>query len=561
MYVFFSKGTGMTKHVFVTGGVVSSLGKGITAASLGRLLKSRGYKVMMQKADPYLNVDPGTMSPFQHGEVFVTEDGKETDLDLGHYERFVDENLNRISNFTTGLIYQSLISRERQGDFLGGTVQVVPHVTGAIRDRFLRIEEHTGADIVITELGGTIGDIEGQPFVEAMRQFRNEKARGDVCFIHVSLVPYMSAAHEVKTKPTQHSVKELRGMGIQPDIIVCRSDHEVDESIRAKIGMFCDVPADRVFENCDLPSIYDVPRYLAEQGFDLKVCECLGLDPGELDLSEWDAFTDAMHAANSLSDVTRISVVGKYTQLPDAYLSVIEALHHSGVYYGRHVEIELVDGENLTPDDVEEVLGASDGILVPGGFGIRGLEGKILAVERAREQKVPFLGICLGLQVAVCEVARHAGGMEGASSTEFVPDCAYPVIDLMPDQEDITDKGGTMRLGAWPCKVQPGTLASEAYGTDLVYERHRHRYEVNNAFRERLSEAGLVFSGLSPDDRLVEMVELPESEHPWFVASQFHPEFKSRPTKPQPLFREFVRAAIARHEGKERHEVVAPNGR
>ncbi len=551
----------MTKHVFVTGGVVSSLGKGITAASLGRLLKSRGYKVMMQKADPYLNVDPGTMSPFQHGEVFVTEDGKETDLDLGHYERFVDENLNRISNFTTGLIYQSLISRERQGDFLGGTVQVVPHVTGAIRDRFLRIEEHTSADVVITELGGTIGDIEGQPFVEAMRQFRNEKPRGDVCFIHVSLVPYMSAAHEVKTKPTQHSVKELRGMGIQPDIIVCRSDHEVDESIRAKIGMFCDVPADRVFENCDLPSIYDVPRYLAEQGFDLKVCECLGLDPGELDLSEWDAFTDAMHAANSLEDVTRISVVGKYTQLPDAYLSVIEALHHSGVHYGRHVEIKLVDGENLTADDVEEVLGTSDGILVPGGFGVRGLEGKILAVKRAREQKVPFLGICLGLQVAVCEVARHAGGMEGASSTEFVPDCAYPVIDLMPDQEDITDKGGTMRLGAWPCKVQPGTLAREAYGTDLVYERHRHRYEVNNAFRDRLAEAGLVFSGLSPDDRLVEMIELPESEHPWFVASQFHPEFKSRPTKPQPLFREFVRAAIARHEGKDRHEVVAPNGR
>ncbi len=551
----------MTKHVFVTGGVVSSLGKGITAASLGRLLKSRGYKVMMQKADPYLNVDPGTMSPLQHGEVFVTEDGKETDLDLGHYERFVDENLTRASNFTTGLIYQSLISRERQGDFLGGTVQVVPHVTGAIRDRFLRIEQHTNADVVITELGGTIGDIEGQPFVEAMRQFRNEKARGDVCFIHVSLVPYMSAAHEVKTKPTQHSVKELRGMGIQPDIIVCRSDHEVDESIRAKIGMFCDVPADRVFENCDLPSIYDVPRYLAEQGFDIKVCECLGLDPRELDLSEWDAFTDAMHAANALGDVTRISVVGKYTQLPDAYLSVIEALHHSGVYYGRHVEIELVDGENLTRDDVEEVLGTSDGILVPGGFGVRGLEGKILAVQRAREQKVPFLGICLGLQVAVCEVARHTAGMEGASSTEFVPDCAYPVIDLMPDQEDITDKGGTMRLGAWPCKVQPDTLAREAYGTDLVYERHRHRYEVNNAFRDRLAEAGLVFSGLSPDDRLVEMVELPESEHPWFVASQFHPEFKSRPTKPQPLFREFVRAAIARHEGKQRHEVVAPSGR
>ena len=547
----------MTKHVFVTGGVVSSLGKGITAASLGRLLKSRGYKVMMQKADPYLNVDPGTMSPFQHGEVFVTEDGKETDLDLGHYERFVDENLNRISNFTTGLIYQSLINRERQGDFLGGTVQVVPHVTNAIKDRYFRIEDHTDADVVITELGGTIGDIEGQPFIEAMRQFRTEKARGDVCFIHVSLVPYLPSAHEVKTKPTQHSVKELQSMGIQPDIIVCRSDHEVDESIRAKIGMFCTVPADCVFENVDLPSIYDVPRYLADQGFDLKVCEVLGLDPKELDLSEWDAFTDAMHRANALDDVTKICVVGKYTQLPDAYLSVIEALHHSGVHYGRHVEIRLVDGENLTEDDVEEVLGDADGILVPGGFGVRGLEGKILAARRARERKIPFLGICLGLQVAVCEYARHAAGMEGASSTEFVPDCPYPVIDLMPDQEDVTDKGGTMRLGAWPCKVAEGTLAWEAYGKDLVYERHRHRYEVNNAFRERLSRAGLVFSGVSPDERLVEMIELPESEHPWFVASQFHPEFKSRPTKPQPLFREFVRASIARHEGVDRHEVGA----
>ena len=548
----------MTKHIFVTGGVVSSLGKGITAASLGRLLKARGYKVMMQKADPYLNVDPGTMSPFQHGEVFVTEDGKETDLDLGHYERFIDENLTRNSNFTTGIIYQSLITRERRGDFLGGTVQVIPHVTNAIKERFRRIEEQTGTDVVITELGGTIGDIESQPFLEAMRQFRRDKGASDVCFIHVSLVPYIAAAHEVKTKPTQHSVKELRALGIQPDFIVCRSDHEVEEPIRAKIASFCDVDADHVFENSDCASIYDVPKHLADQGFDLKVCERLGLDPRESDMSEWYGFTDRMHAANAKQDTTTIAVVGKYTQLPDAYLSIIEALHHSGVYYGRHVNINLIDGENLDESDVEEVLGGADGILVPGGFGIRGLEGKVLAAHRARTQKLPFLGICLGMQVAVCEYARNVADMPGANSTEFVPDCEYPVIDLMPDQEDVTAKGGTMRLGAYPCKVAAGTLAHEAYGEDLIYERHRHRYEVNNAFRDRLREAGLTFSGVSPDDRLVEMVELPEDVHPWFVAAQFHPEFKSRPTHPQPLFREFVRAAIANHEGVNRHDVEAP---
>ena len=547
----------MTKHIFVTGGVVSSLGKGITAASLGRLLKSRGYKVMMQKADPYLNVDPGTMSPFQHGEVFVTEDGYESDLDLGHYERFIDENLTRNSNFTTGAIYQSLIASERRGDFLGGTVQVIPHVTNAIKERFRRVEEQTGADVVITELGGTIGDIEGQAFVEAIRQFRKEKGAADCCLIHVSLVPYIAAAHEVKTKPTQHSVRELRSMGIQPDFIMCRSDHEVDESIRAKIASFCDVEPDHVFENSDCASIYDVPEHLARQGFDLKVCERLGLDPRKSDMSEWYGFTSRMHEANDKADVTKIAVVGKYTQLPDAYLSVIEALHHSGVYYGRHVDINLIDGENLTEDDVEQVLGDADGILVPGGFGIRGLEGKILATHRARTTGTPFLGICLGLQVAVCEYARNVAGMPGASSTEFVPDCEYPVIDLMPDQEDVTSKGGTMRLGAYPCKVAEGTLAREAYGEELVYERHRHRFEVNNAYREKLHQAGLTFSGVSPDDRLVEMVELPEDVHPWFVAAQFHPEFKSRPTRPQPLFREFVRAAIARHEGVDRHEVNA----
>ena len=547
----------MTKHIFVTGGVVSSLGKGITAASLGRLLKSRGYKVMMQKADPYLNVDPGTMSPFQHGEVFVTEDGKETDLDLGHYERFIDENLTRSSNFTTGAIYQSLIARERQGDFLGGTVQVVPHVTNAIKERFFRVEEQTGADVVITEIGGTIGDIEGQAFVEAIRQFRKEKGLADCVLIHVSLVPYIAAAHEVKTKPTQHSVREMRSMGLQPDFIVCRSDHEVDADIRAKIASFCDVDPSCVFENSDCKSIYDVPAHLAEQGFDLKVCERLGLDPRTSDMSGWYDFTSRMHAANAKADVTKISVVGKYTALPDAYLSIIEALHHSGVAFGRHVNIELVDGEELDETNIEEVLGDSDGILVPGGFGLRGIEGKIAAAHRARTLKVPYLGVCLGLQVAVCEFARNVCGMEGATSAEFEPDCEFPVIDIMPDQEEITDKGGTMRLGAYPCKVQPNTLAEEAYGESLVYERHRHRYEVNNAFRDQLTAAGLKISGLSPDDRLVEMIELPEDVHPWFVASQAHPEFKSRPTKPAPLFREFVRAAIAHHEGIDRHDVVA----
>ena len=545
----------MTKHIFVTGGVVSSLGKGITAASLGRLLKSRGYSVMMQKADPYLNVDPGTMSPFQHGEVFVTEDGYESDLDLGHYERFIDENLTRNSNFTTGAIYQDLISRERAGDFLGGTVQVVPHVTDAIKERFWRIEEQTGADVVITELGGTIGDIEGQAFVEAIRQFRNDKGAADCCLIHVSLVPYIAAAHELKSKPTQHSVREMRSLGLQPDFIVCRSDREVGPGLRAKIASFCDVPADHVFENADLPSIYDVPAHLAEQGFDVKVCERLGLEPRESHMEGWYRFTSAMHAANERADVTRIRVVGKYTQLPDAYLSVIEALHHSGVLFGRHVDIRLVDGEALSEKNVEAELGDADGILVPGGFGLRGIEGKICAVRRARTTGVPYLGVCLGLQVAVCEFARDVCGLADASSKEFDPETPHPVIDLMPDQEGVTEKGATMRLGAYPCAVRPGTLAEEAYGEGLVQERHRHRFEVSNAYRDRLEAAGLVLSGLSPDGRLVEMVELPEDVHPWFVASQAHPEFKSRPDRPAPLFREFVRAAIAHHEGVARHDV------
>lgn len=544
----------MTKHIFVTGGVVSSLGKGITAASLGRLLKSRGYKVMMQKADPYLNVDPGTMSPFQHGEVFVTEDGKETDLDLGHYERFIDENLTANSNFTTGVIYQSLISRERAGDFLGGTVQVIPHVTNEIKERFRRIEEQTQADVVITELGGTIGDIEGQSFVEAIRQFRKEKGAGETLVIHVSLVPYISAAHEVKTKPTQHSVKELRSMGITPDLIVCRGDHEISAAIRSKIAHFCDVDEDCVFENSDCSSIYEVPEHLAKQGFDKKVLAKLGMDEHESNMDEWNTFVDAMHAANARPDTCEIKVVGKYIQLPDAYLSVIEALHHSGVYFGRHVNITLIDGEELNESNLSEVFADADGILVPGGFGKRGVEGKILSAELARTQKIPYLGVCLGLQVAVSEFARNVCHLTKANSSEFDAECAYPVIDLMADQEDVTDKGGTMRLGTYPCKVL-GTLAREAYGQDLVYERHRHRYEVNNAYRKELVDNGLVIAGLSPDDRLVEMVELPEEIHPWFVASQAHPEFKSRPTNPAPLFREFVRAAIARHEGVHRKDI------
>lgn len=548
----------MTKHVFVTGGVVSSLGKGITAASLGRLLKSRGYKVTMQKADPYLNVDPGTMSPFQHGEVFVTEDGYESDLDLGHYERFIDENLTRDSNFTTGAIYKSLIARERRGDFLGGTVQVIPHVTNAIKDKFRRIEEQTGSDVVITELGGTIGDIESQPFVEAIRQYRKDAGPENVCFIHVSLVPYIAAAHEVKTKPTQHSVKELRSFGIQPDIIVLRSDHDIDDSIRSKIASFCDVDTDCVFTNEDCASIYDVPGLLADQDFDLRVCERLGLDPRERDMADWNAFIGKQNHANKHADRIKIAVVGKYTQLPDAYLSVIEALHHAGIFYDRHVDVRLVDGESLDASNVNEVLSDASGILVPGGFGKRAFDGKICAARYAREHKIPYLGICLGMQVAVCEFARNVAGLAGASSSEFDPEGPHSVIDLMSSQEDVTEKGGTMRLGAYPCKLSEGTLAREAYGEELVYERHRHRFEFNNAYRDQLTAAGLVISGISPDERLVEMIELPQDVHPWFVATQAHPEFKSRPTKPQPLFREFVRAAIGQHEGTSR-ELVNPH--
>ena len=534
----------MAKHIFVTGGVVSSLGKGITAASLGHLLKARGYKVTMQKMDPYLNVDPGTMSPFQHGEVFVTEDGHEGDLDLGHYERFIDENLSRESNFTQGSIYQTLIARERRGDFLGGTVQVIPHVTEAIKERIRRAAEQSGADIVISEIGGTIGDIEGLPFIEAARQFKKEMGPGNVLFVHVTLVPYIAAAHEVKTKPTQHSVKELRSLGVQPDFIVCRSDHELPDAVREKIALFCDVSPEEVLACVDAPSIYEVPMALYEQGFDAMVLNRLGLSPHRADLG---------HLRKVLDDAARcegtvpIAVVGKYVSLPDAYLSVIEALGHAGVANGVNVDVRLVDGEALTEENVAEVLGPMAGVLVPGGFGQRAFEGKVLAARYAREHGVPFLGICLGLQAAVCEFARNVAGMAGATSAEFEAGAAYPVVDLMPEQEDVEDKGGTMRLGAYPCKLEQGTRAAQAYGEPVVYERHRHRYEVNNAFRDALVQAGLVVSGVSPDGRLVEVVELPG--HPWFVACQGHPEFKSRPHRSHPLFRGFVAAAAEQVDG------------
>lgn len=533
----------MTKHIFVTGGVVSSLGKGITAASLGHLLKARGYKVTMQKMDPYLNVDPGTMSPFQHGEVFVTDDGHEGDLDLGHYERFIDESLSRESNFTQGSIYQSLVARERRGDFLGGTVQVIPHVTNAIKERLYRIAEQTNADIVISEIGGTIGDIEGQPFIEAARQFKKEKPAGDVLFVHVTLVPYIAAAHEVKTKPTQQSVKEMRSIGVQPDFIVCRSDHEITDSVRKKIALFCDVDPEEVLSCVDAPSIYEVPIGLYDQKFDVKVLEHLGLPANRIDLKPLRAYLDAEANCDKECD---IAVVGKYVSLPDAYLSVIEALRHAGVFHGAHANVHLIDGEELNDKNAEKVLGKMDGILVPGGFGSRAFEGKICAVRYARTHNVPFLGICLGMQAAVCEFARDVAGMKGATSAEFDDNAEFPVIDLMPEQEDVEDKGGTMRLGAYPCTVTPGTKAWDAYGEEVIYERHRHRYEVNNAFRDRLTDAGLVISGKSPNGRLVEMVEVPD--HPWFVASQGHPEFKSRPTRPHPLFRDFVGAAIERRE-------------
>jgi CTP synthase len=530
----------MAKHVFITGGVVSSLGKGITGASLGRLLKSRGLRVSIQKFDPYLNVDPGTMSPFQHGEVFVTDDGAETDLDLGHYERFVDESLTRDSNVTSGSVYYNVIRKERKGDYLGGTVQVIPHITNEIKERIARVARNPDIDVVITEIGGTVGDIESLPFLEAIREFRNDVGRKNILYIHVTLIPFINASGELKTKPTQHSVNTLRGIGIQPDIIVCRSDRTISPELKDKIALFTDVEPRAVISCVDAPNIYFVPLNLRDEGLDKLVVDKLGLPAGKTDLSEW---TDLVDKVRSASGVVRIALVGKYVQLQDAYLSVVEALRHAAIYHGRKLEVIWVDAETLHKEEITFKLQEADGILVPGGFGIRGIEGKILGACYARENKVPYLGICLGLQVAVAEFARHVAGMVGANSSEFDPSTNYPVIDLLPEQKDIEDKGGTMRLGASPTKLIPGTKAFDAYGEEVIYERHRHRYEVNNIFRSQLADAGLVIGGLTPDDRLVELIEL--ADHPWFVASQFHPEFKSRPTRPHPLFRDFVGAAIA----------------
>lgn len=537
-----------TKYIFVTGGVVSSLGKGITAASLGRLLKSRGYRVTIQKFDPYINIDPGTMSPYQHGEVFVTDDGAETDLDLGHYERFIDINLSKNSNTTTGKIYQSVINKERRGDYLGGTVQVIPHITNEIKERVFRVGQQDNADFVITEIGGTVGDIESLPFLEAIRQVKKDVGKNDVLYIHVTLVPYISAAGELKTKPTQHSVKELRSIGISPDIIVCRSEKPISKEMREKMAMFCDVDPDAVIQNLTARSIYEVPMLMEEQGLDTIVLRKLEMEDKPKDMQGWHDMVARI--LKKYDKKVTIAVVGKYVALQDAYISITESLRHAAVANEAELDIHWVNAEEIEADDtdMDKIMAGVDGILVPGGFGNRGIEGKIKAIQYAREHKIPFFGICLGMQCAVIEFARHVCGMSDANSSEFNPNSTHPVIDLMPEQLDVEDLGGTMRLGLYPCKVYPDTLTSKAYNAELIYERHRHRYEFNNAFREEIVGKGLVLGGTLPNGRLVEIVELPESEHPWFLGAQFHPEFKSRPTNPHPLFREFVGAAVKHHQ-------------
>jgi CTP synthase len=530
-----------TKYVFVTGGVVSALGKGIVAASLGRLLKARGLRVQAQKFDPYLNVDPGTMSPFQHGEVFVTEDGAETDLDIGHYERFIDENLSRNASHTAGAIWNAVLRKERKGEYLGATVQVIPHITNEIKHRIRRAAEASPADVVISEIGGTVGDIESLPFLEAIRQFRREAGPENVLYLHVTLVPYIEAAGELKTKPTQHSVNELRRIGIHPDVVVARSREELSADIRDKIALFGDVDPRAVVASPDVPDVYLVPSVLQREGLDELVVEKLGLGGPPADLGEWSELTDRI---GRLEGEVEIALVGKYVKLKDAYLSVHEALKHAGLHHGTRVNVRWVDAEGMSLDEARAELESVDGVLVPGGFGSRGWEGKILACRVARERGIPYLGICLGMHVAVSEFARHVVGLEGANSTEMDPETPYPVIDLLPEQKEIEDLGGTMRLGAQAVEVAADTRAREAYGEGVVHERHRHRYEVNNHLRPQLVEAGLVVSGTFQEGRLVEIVELPD--HPWFVASQFHPEFKSRPTRPAPLFRDFVGAARAR---------------
>ncbi|MCD5324035.1 MULTISPECIES: CTP synthase [Pontibacillus] len=526
-----------TKYIFVTGGVVSSLGKGITAASLGRLLKNRGLKVTIQKFDPYINVDPGTMSPYQHGEVFVTEDGAETDLDLGHYERFIDINLSQYSNVTTGKIYSTVIKKERRGDYLGGTVQVIPHITNEIKERVFRAGKETNADVVITEIGGTVGDIESLPFLEAIRQIKSDIGKENVMYLHCTLVPYIKAAGEMKTKPTQHSVKELRSLGIQPDVIVLRTEMPISQDMKNKIALFCDINENSVIEAGDAETLYDVPLMLQDQRLDQITCDHFGLSCGEADMTEWNGLVDRV---KNLKSETTIALVGKYVELPDAYISVVEALKHAGYAFDSDIKIDWVNSEEVTAANVDEKLSHADGILVPGGFGDRGIEGKIEAIRYAREQKVPFLGICLGMQLATVEFARNVLGYSGAHSAEIDPTTAHPIIDLLPEQKDVEDMGGTLRLGVYPAKLTAGTRTKEAYGEEVIYERHRHRYEFNNQYREEMENQGFLFSGTSPDGRLVEIIEL--QDHPWFVASQFHPEFKSRPTNPQSLFHGFVGA-------------------
>ena len=530
-----------TKYVFVTGGVVSALGKGIVAASLGRLLKERGLRVQAQKFDPYLNVDPGTMSPFQHGEVFVTEDGAETDLNIGHYERFIDENLSRNASHSAGAIWDAVLRKERKGEFLGATVQVIPHITNEIKARIKRVARSTPVDVVISEIGGTVGDIESLPFLEAIRQFRREVGVENVLYLHCTLVPFIEAAGELKTKPTQHSVNELRRIGIHPDVIVCRSHEELSQEIKDKIALFADVDVNSVVASPDVSDVYLVPAVLREEGLDTLVCERLGIDAAPAGLGEWQEVIDRI---GERREPVTIALVGKYVKLHDAYLSVHEALKHAGVRQGASVRVQWVDAEDMSYEEAADLLEQVDGVLVPGGFGSRGWEGKLLACQVARERGIPYLGICLGMHVAVSEFARNVCGLDGANSTEMDPETPYPVIDLLPEQKEIEDLGGTMRLGAQAVEVAGGTRAQEIYGDDTVHERHRHRYEVNNQYRQQLVDAGLVVSGTFQEGHLVEIVELPD--HPWFVASQFHPEFKSRPTRPAPLFRGFVGAAAER---------------
>lgn len=533
------------KYVFVTGGVVSGLGKGITAASLGRLLKARGYKVTMQKFDPYINIDPGTMNPIQHGEVFVTDDGAETDLDLGHYERFIDESLTKNSNVTTGKIYWSVLQKERRGDFGGGTVQVIPHITNEIKSRFPRDFTSDETSIAIIEVGGTVGDIESQPFLESIRQFQHDVGHENAILIHVTLIPYLRASGEMKTKPTQASVKELQGMGIQPDVIVCRSELPLDNGIKDKIALFCNVPSDHVLQNLDVEYLYEAPLAMEKEHLAQVVCDCLKLDCPEPNLEDWKAMVNALrHPTKEVN----IALVGKYIQLHDAYISVVEALKHGGIAQHATVNIKWVDSELLNNSNVEEVLGDMDGILVPGGFGDRGIEGKITAIEFARIRKIPFLGLCLGMQLSVVEFARHVVGYNDAHSIELDPNTTHPVIALLPEQDGIEDIGGTLRLGSYPCVLDKSSLAYKLYGEETIHERHRHRYEFNNDYRKVLTENGMMLSGISPDGRIVEMVELPD--HPFFIGTQAHPELKSRPNRPHPLFRGFVEAAVAKHEAE-----------